>query len=239
MRAFRTCSPRPNCSSATSLTTRKSRNSSARHRRGSGRQESPGRAQGGPAHESAGDAVTRLVLAVAVGVLLVQAIPLSRRCASWRKRLSRSNVRGTRSTEPPKDWYCSTHAVEEAKRCACHKVDTDPLCEGVPSEDNARGLSVRFAAIATAMSSVQVKGAERLRLAATSQMAHCGPDGLRGRRGQAQGDLRRDTVADKRIDMLLWTKRVTAISQERQECGEFKRRDVLERFERVGPLLDC
>lgn len=38
---------------------------------------------------------------------------------------------------PPENFYCETHATDPAKRCACHRVDTSPLCEGEPIEDNA------------------------------------------------------------------------------------------------------
>lgn len=39
---------------------------------------------------------------------------------------------------PPEGFYCETHHTDPAKRCACHRLDTDPLCEGEPIEDNAK-----------------------------------------------------------------------------------------------------
>src|SRR3990167_7565384 len=41
---------------------------------------------------------------------------------------------------PPENFYCETQATDPAKRCACHRIDTSPLCEGEPIEDNAQCL---------------------------------------------------------------------------------------------------
>ena len=39
--------------------------------------------------------------------------------------------------QPPDGWYCSHDAKEAAKRCSCHRVDTSPHCEGLPTEQPA------------------------------------------------------------------------------------------------------
>jgi hypothetical protein len=45
---------------------------------------------------------------------------------------------------PPDGWFCSTHDKDETKRCTCHRTDSDPLCEGTPTEDRPNCLNNCF-----------------------------------------------------------------------------------------------
>lgn len=83
----------------------------------------------------------RWFVALAImGVLLTQMPTISPFCvgAKLSQRLIAQQEPGNPGhKEPLMGWYCSTRATESEKRCACHRVDTHPLCEGEPIEDRA------------------------------------------------------------------------------------------------------
>lgn len=84
-----------------------------------------------------------ILFALTLTLLVTQAPTLSPFCvgAKAAQRLAAQQEPGNPGhKEPPAGWYCSTHSPEAAKRCACHRVDTHPLCEGEPTEDNATCL---------------------------------------------------------------------------------------------------
>ncbi len=37
--------------------------------------------------------------------------------------------------QPPDGWYCSHNDTRAAHKCACQRMDEDPLCEGTPKEE--------------------------------------------------------------------------------------------------------
>lgn len=83
----------------------------------------------------------RTAAALCLLVLLVAQTPtLSPLCLMAQQVAAQQQPGNPGHLPPPTGFYCETNHTDAAKRCACHKVDTHPLCEGEPTEDNAQCL---------------------------------------------------------------------------------------------------
>ena len=83
----------------------------------------------------------RLSVALALVALLVQQPTLSPLCVGALHAQQVEQRPGNPGHQPPpEDYYCESRgdAPDDYHACDCHRIDTDPLCEGVPSEDTGK-----------------------------------------------------------------------------------------------------
>lgn len=81
-----------------------------------------------------------LLLALTLALLVTQTPTLSPLCLMAQHVAAQQQPGNPGHQPPPAGFYCETNHADPAKKCACHRVDTDPMCEGEPSEDNAQCL---------------------------------------------------------------------------------------------------